>query len=54
MADKKLRAHVHVTDAKGNPFVFGPDDDVPAWAQKAITNEKAWAEEPEAETNSEE
>jgi hypothetical protein len=41
-----LISFVHVTDKKGQTFVFGPGDDVPAWAQKLITNEKAWDEAP--------
>jgi hypothetical protein len=45
---KKLASTVHVADADGVVQVFGPGDDVPAWAEKAITNPKAWAEdEPE-------
>jgi hypothetical protein len=36
--------HAHAVDDKGNvqSQVFGPDDDVPAWAQKAITNPDVW------------
>lgn len=44
----KLSATVHVDDSEGVTHIFGPDDDVPAWAQKAITNPAAWAEAPEA------
>jgi len=43
----KLRTYVHVTDDKGQPHAFGPDDAVPEWAQELITNPKAWAEAPE-------
>lgn len=47
--------HAHAVDDKGNvqSQVFGPDDDVPAWARRAITNPDVWegeadeAEEPE-------
>jgi hypothetical protein len=42
-----LSGYVHVTDDKGAAHVFGPADDVPAWAQELITNPKAWAEAPE-------
>lgn len=36
--------HAHAVDDKGNvqSQVFGPDDDVPAWARKAITNPDVW------------
>lgn len=44
----KLAGFVHVEDADGAPHVFGPTDEVPAWAQKAITNPAAWAVAPEA------
>lgn len=37
---------VHVTDADGVAHVFGPADEVPAWAVEQITNPKAWAEPP--------
>lgn len=43
---RKLNTNVHAvaTDKDGNLLsqVFGPDDDVPAWARKAITNPKVW------------
>jgi len=38
-----LNGYVHVTDDKGTAHVFGPADDVPAWAAELITNPKAWA-----------
>lgn len=41
-----LAANVHVTDDKGAAHVFGPADDVPAWAVELITNPKAWEELP--------
>ncbi len=36
--------HAHAVDDKGNvqSQVFGPDDEVPSWAQKAITNPDVW------------
>lgn len=36
--------HAHAVDKDGNvqSQVFGPDDEVPGWAQKAITNPKVW------------
>lgn len=44
---RKLNTYVHAVerDDKGNTTqsaVFGPDDDVPSWAQKAITNPDVW------------
>ena len=42
---RRLAGFVHVTAPDGGAAVFGPDDELPAWASKAITNEKAWAEE---------
>lgn len=43
MATGKLAFHVHVQDENGDVKVFGPDDTVPAWAAKKITNSSAWA-----------
>lgn len=40
---RKLATHVHVNDEHGVTRVFGPDDELPAWAVEAITNPKAWA-----------
>lgn len=42
-----LSTNVHVTDADGVSHVFGPADEVPAWAEALITNPKAWTEPPE-------
>lgn len=43
---RKLNANVHAvaTDKDGNLLsqVFGPGDEVPAWARKAITNPDVW------------
>lgn len=44
---KKLKIHVHAVerDDKGNVTnsgVFGPDDELPSWAEKAITNPDVW------------
>jgi hypothetical protein len=44
---KKLKTFVHAVerDEQGtttNSAVFGPDDTVPAWARKAITNPDVW------------
>lgn len=44
-AAKKLAYFVHVVDADGESHAFGPEDDVPGWAAKAITNPSAWGEE---------
>lgn len=41
---KKLASHVHVVDDQGAAHVFGPDDEVPGWAQEKITNESAWVD----------
>jgi hypothetical protein len=43
-AERRLGRYVHVVDENGAPFVFGPDDKVPAWAGKVITNPAAWAD----------
>lgn len=40
---KHLNTHVHVFDDAGERHVFGPGDDVPAWAAKKITNPHVWA-----------
>lgn len=45
----KLNTNVHVADADGTYHVFGPADDLPEWAVKAIDNPKVWADEPEPE-----
>lgn len=39
---KQLATYVHVTDSNYQRHVFGPDDAVPDWAAKLITNPKAW------------
>ena len=44
----RLAVFVHVADKNGEVHAFGPDDDVPAWAAKAITNPDAWEDAPEA------
>lgn len=44
---RRLAAHVHVHDEHGAAHVFGPGDDVPAWAVEAITNPAAWAPDPD-------
>lgn len=46
---KKLNTYVHVVERdddgnQKNAGVFGPDDTLPAWAVKAITNPDVWAE----------
>ncbi len=42
----RLATYVHVMDDEGRSTVYGPDDEVPAWAASKITNPKAWAEAP--------
>ncbi|OKI19316.1 hypothetical protein A6A07_07385 [Streptomyces sp. CB03911] len=37
----RLSTHVHLT-RDGRTHVFGPADDLPAWAVPLITNPKAW------------
>lgn len=41
---RRLAGFVHVTAPDGGAAVFGPDDELPAWASKAIPNAKAWAD----------
>lgn len=41
---RRLNTYVHVDDADGVSHAFGPQDDVPAWARKAITNPDAWVD----------
>jgi hypothetical protein len=48
----KLNTYVHVHDKDGISHAFGPDDTVPEWAEKAITNPDVWAEAPRSRTNS--
>jgi len=45
----RLATYVHVHDKDGVAHVFGPDDEVPTWAARAITNPAAWAEAPAGE-----
>jgi hypothetical protein len=45
----KLNTYVHVHDEDGISHAFGPDDTVPDWAAKRITNRDVWAEAPAAE-----
>lgn len=45
-----LAETVHVFDKDGTGHAFGPDDEVPAWAAKLITNPKAWVEAPASDT----
>lgn len=48
---RRLRTHVTVHDSNFASHTFGPDDEVPRWARKKITNPKAWAsDEDEAAT----
>lgn len=42
---RRLAGYVTLDNPDTNETVsFGPDDEVPAWAQKAITNPSAWEE----------
>lgn len=38
----KLTMFVHVPLPRGGHEIFGPDDEVPAWAVPLITNPLAW------------
>lgn len=44
MAARRLVYRVAVTDDEDRVVWFGPDDDVPAWASKQITNKSAWSD----------
>lgn len=51
---KKLKTFVHVVDRddRGNELhnaTFGPDDTLPEWAVKAITNPDVWADDGDEE-----
>ena len=39
---RQLVGTVHVQDEDGTDHAFGPDDTVPGWAAKKITNPLAW------------
>lgn len=44
MEGKRLTGYVHITNPDtGEACVFGPDDDVPDWAEELITNPSAWS-----------
>ena len=41
--DRRLASYVHLSHpVTGTREVFGPEDEVPDWAQELITNPKAW------------
>lgn len=42
MADKKLKVLVTVHDEQGVAHLYGPNDTLPAWARKKITNPNVW------------
>lgn len=46
---RKLATYVHVTDENFQRHTFGPDDEVPGWAEKLITNPKAWKSDTDAD-----
>ena len=46
----KLNTFVTVHSADGDSITFGPDDELPTWAEKAISNPNVWDEAPEAQT----
>ncbi|MFI5777024.1 hypothetical protein [Nocardia sp. NPDC051570] len=39
----QLNTYVHVQDEKNVTHIFGPGDQVPGWAVRAITNPAVWA-----------
>jgi len=41
---KRLARYVYVENPQGSTVRLGPGDPVPDWAEKQITNPKAWAE----------
>ncbi len=43
----QLVSYVHVFDEDGRTHIFGPGDEVPAWAAEKIQNPAAWDEMPE-------
>jgi hypothetical protein len=43
----KLKSTVYVISDAGEVCVFGPESEVPTWAQEKITNPEAWEEAPE-------
>lgn len=50
---RKLASYVHVTNPEtGAAATFGPDDDLPSWAEQAITNPKAWSDADESVSES--
>lgn len=46
---KRLTSTVHVVDKDGETQVFGPSDQVPAWAWKQITNPAAFTDDESGE-----
>lgn len=38
----RLATFVHVPTGNGGHEIFGPDDEIPAWAVPLITNALAW------------
>lgn len=49
---KTLTCYVHVAHPDtGEIQIFGPDDEVPAWAVKAITNPDVWDDGETAESD---
>lgn len=49
----KLNTFVTVHSADGDSITFGPDDELPAWAEKAISNPNVWDEAPKSKDKSE-
>lgn len=45
MSRKRLNTYVGpVTDDRGLPYQFGPNDEVPDWAREKITNPDVWTD----------
>jgi hypothetical protein len=48
---RRLAAFVTVYDEHRSPKSFGPNDELPAWAERQITNAAAWVDDDEDEPN---
>jgi len=47
---RRLATYVYLTDGL-HVHAFGPDDDLPDWAVKAIPNPKAWQDEQQGDVD---
>ena len=53
MAGKVLGSYVHVENKKGEIEILAPGQELPAWAEKQVTNPAAFHDAPAAESASE-